>query len=96
MRPLAIWTVSGKRDGPPVKPAKIKPRIAIPGLPAKSDHNEHRDPRIDEQNKAVVAELEKLGLSTISDWVMDKGEAAGVILCHVANVEQSPCHFHHK
>ena len=58
----------------------------ITGLVARS---ERRDPRLDEQNKAVIAELEKLGFQTISAWAMDKGESAGVVLHFTKDVERA-------
>ena len=59
---------------------------AITGLVARS---ERRDPRLDERNKAVIAELEKLGFQTISAWAMDKGESAGVVLRFTKDVERA-------
>ncbi len=59
---------------------------AITGLAARS---ERRDPRLDERNKVVMAELEKLGYQTISTWAMDKGEAAGVVLRFTKDVERA-------
>ena len=57
----------------------------IPGLPTRQSGR--KDPRIEERCKTVIAELIKLGFPAVSSWIMDKGEAAGVILRSTADVE---------